>query len=264
MLDFFPIYKREVKLYFQSASTYVILALFFLIIGLIYHQLMLFFSQVSLQSMTGGYLGQQSQAPNVTESIIRQIFNLMVSLVMFTVPILSMRLLAEEKNKGTFELLVSCPIGDWSILLGKYFALVTIGLVIAAISGVYPFLAWWAGRANGSSPEWPVVASCAIGLVMIFAAYAAFGIMASAFTDNQMTAAIITLIGLILWQIVGSFDVGNLPFVRQIVTELSAYEHSTNFINGVLTLKDFAYYVLASFVFLFVASKALDARRWRI
>jgi ABC-2 type transport system permease protein len=264
MFSFLPVYKREVKTYFQSPSTYVVLALFFLIVGMIFQNLMFHFSLASQQAAQMGMFGQQSQAPNVTESIIRTIFQIMTSLILFTIPMLSMRLVAEEKSRGTFELLVTCPINDWSILLGKYFALLTVGLAIIGLSAIFPAIVWWAGRANGVAPEWSIVISCWVGLLLIFGAYAAFGVMASAFTENQITACVITLIGLILWQIAGAFLTGLSPQMREILQEFATANHMENFIKGVLMLKDFAFYILSAFLFLFIASKTLDARRWRV
>jgi len=263
-LSFMPIYKREVRAYFYSTSTYVVLALFFLIIGMIFQDLMGLFSQMSLRAGQPSMFGQTQQAPNATDVIIRQIFQVMISLILFTIPLFSMRLVAEEKNRGTFELLVTCPIGDWAILMGKYLALVTVGLVTVVLSGVFPLIVWWAGRSSGSAPEWPIVISCWIGLLLIFAAYGAFGLMASSFTDNQITAAVITLIGLILWNVLGAFQMESYPQLREILSEFTASQHTENFVRGVLLLKDFAFYFLAAFLFLFIASKTLDARRWRI
>ncbi len=264
MSGFFSIYKREVKTFFQSSSTYVVLGLFFFICGVIYFLTMQEFSALSMASGQQMTFGRQQPAPNVTEHVVRGMFMLLTSIIMFTIPLLTMRLIAEEKSKGTFELLVTCPISDWSILLGKYFALVTVGFVIVLISGAYPLITWWMGRANQSAPEWPIVISCWIGLLLIFATYAAFGLMASSFTENQIAAAVITLIGLILWQIMGYFPLESMPQVRAVIQELSASQHTENFIKGVLMLKDFAFYLLSSFLFLFIASKTLDARRWRI
>jgi ABC-2 type transport system permease protein len=271
MLDFLPIYKRELKAYLQSPSTWVVLALFFLVNGIIFSVILMNFSQASQAAMRGGMFGQSSDAPNVTDAVIRQVFHLMASLIMFTMPILSMRLVAEEKSRGTFELLVTNPIGDWSILMGKYLALVSVGALMVLVAGAYPLIVAWAGAPMGSLPEWPVVLSCALGLLMMFAAYGAFGVMASALSDNQMTAAFITLIGLIGWQIIGI--VGQIIelsqaekwlWLRDAVYEISAYKHTENFINGVLDLKDILFYALAAYLCLFVASKVLDARRWRI
>lgn len=264
MFGFWPVYKREFKTYFQSPSTYVVMALLFLILGVIFQDIMFLFSRLSLSAGQMNMWGQSNPAPNATEFIVRNVFQIMVSLILFTIPLLSMRLIADEKSRGTFELLVTCPISDWAILLGKYLALVSVGVIIIALSALYPAIVWMAGKANGSAPEWPIVISSWIGLVLIFAAYAAFGLMASSFTENQITAAVVTLIGLILWNVLGSFQVESHPLLRDILQELAAAKHTDNFIKGVLMLKDFAFYLLASFLFLFIASKTLEARRWRV
>lgn len=262
------VYKKELRTYLQSPSTYVVVALLMLILGMIFTDILSYFSLMSEQSQQMGMFGQQAQAPNVDRDLIQQVFMLMSSLILFTIPMLSMRLVAEEKGRGTFELLVTCPIGDWAILLGKYFALVTVGALMIALSAIFPVIVWWLGGSTNAiqpvSPDWAIVASCWLGLLLIFAAYASFGVMASAFTENQVTAAIITLIGLLLWNVVGAFSFEGYPKVREVLEELSAQAHTQNFLNGVLTLKDLLYYVLASFLFLFVASKTLDARRWRV
>ena len=268
MTSFLPIYKRELKTYLQSPSTYIVVALLFLVVGLIFQNMMSGFSRWSAEIAQRAMYGQGGEAPNATKDLVQPVFQMMVSLIMFTIPMLSMRLVAEEKREGTFELLVTCPVSDWAILLGKYFALVSVGLLIALLSALFPLVVWWAGNGmthSGSSPEWPVVASTWFGMVLIFAAYSAFGVMASAFTENQIAAAVITLIGLILWFVLGSvFELNSYPTLQTIMQELSAAQHTENFLKGVLMLKDFLFYILASFLFLFIASKTLEARRWRV
>lgn len=260
---FLPIYKRELKTFFQSPSTYVVLALLFLVSGLIFHDLLLLFGEMSMAATQGGMFGAP-QTPNVTEQVVQPIFQIMTSMCLFVIPLLSMRLIAEEKSRGTLEVLATSPLSDWSILLGKYFALVTVGLVICLISALYPVIIWWVGRVNQSAPEWPVVVSCWIGLILIFAAYAAFGVMASSFTENTMSAGVVTLIGLILWNVIGAFEIQSIPQLRAVVEQLAAAGHTENFMKGLLVFQDFAFYILASFFFLFIASKTLEARRWRI
>lgn len=264
MSGFWPVYKRELKTYLQSPSTYVVLALLFLIVGAIFQDLLARFSAMSMQAQLQMMGMSQQQAPNATEMLVRPVFQIMSSLILFTIPLLAMRLVADEKSRGTFELLVTCPISDWAILLGKYFALVTVGFAIVLLSAVYPLIVAWLGKSNQAYVEWPIVLSCWIGLLLIFASYAAFGLMASSFTENQITAGVITLIGLILWNVLGAFGLESLPRVREVMQEATASGHTENFINGVLMLKDFVFYILTSFLFLFIASKTLDARRWRI
>ena len=265
MFDFWSVYKRELKTYLQSPSTYVVIALFFLYIGREFQDSMFRFSIDSSMAGQQNYFGQVMPSPDVTQAVIRRLFGAIFFVILFTIPLLSMRLIAEERSRGTFELLVTSPISDWAILLGKYFALVTIGLLIIGFSVLYPLIVWWAGSSNQSAPEWPVVISCWIGLFLIFATYAAFGLMASSFTENQITAGVITLIGLLLWFLLGiGQGFQDYPQLANILREFSAISHVENFVKGVLVLKDFAFFILASFLFLFIASKTLDARRWRV
>lgn len=263
MFGFWPIYKRELKTYLQSPSTWVLLALVAFVSGIAFYANMREFSQYSAQINQMSMYGQQAQAPNITQFVVVGVFQWTSMMIMFTMPMLAMRLVAEEKSRGTFELMVTCPISDWAILLGKYFALLTIGVIIIGMSGLYPMMVAWLGRLNSVSPEWPIVASCWIGLMLIFATYAAFGLMASSFTENQVIAAVITLIGIIAWFMIGAISFENEK-LQMIMLELSASRHIENFNRGMLSLKDFAFYLLFSFFFLFVASKTLDARRWRV
>lgn len=258
-----PIYKREVRTFFRSASTYIILGLLFLIVGAIYHTVMFEFVNDSAMAAAGGPFNAPTEAPNITTAVIENIFNVLSVMILFTMPILSMGLIASERSTGTFEVLVTCPTSDWGILLGKYFALVTVGALIVALSSVYPAATFFLGRAQGALPELPVVIACTIGLFLIFATYAAFGLMASSFTRSQMTASILTLVGLLLWNSLAEFQIGDHA-VQQVLNELSAARHTQNFTAGLLSVSDFAFYLLASFVFLFVAARMLEARRWRV
>ncbi|HOE96490.1 MAG TPA: ABC transporter permease subunit [Candidatus Sumerlaeota bacterium] len=225
-MNFLPIYRRELKTYFQSPSTYIVMALLFLVLGMIYSQIMVLFSNMSAQAGMPNMFGQTPPEPNVTEMVIRSLFQIMIALILFTVPLLSMRLVAEEKSRGTFELLVTCPISDWAILMGKYLALVTVGVIVILLSGLFPVITWWAGRGSEVVIEWPIVLSCWLGLLLIFAAYAAFGVMASSFSENQITAGVITLIGLIMCNMLASFQIESFPRIQQIFTELAAEPHT--------------------------------------
>lgn len=259
---FWPIYKREIKTYLQSVSTHVVFGLMFLVVGTFYHQIVVDFVNDSAMAGAGGPFAGPTEAPNVTVTVIQGVFELLAGMILFTVPILSMRLVAAERSAGTFEVLVTCPIGDWSILFGKYLALVTVGFAIVALSAVYPVTTYFVGRGQ-IEIEWPIVASCALGLLLMFATYAAFGVMASSFTESQVTAAIVTLVGLLLWNTLAEFDLPG-PATARILDELSAARHTERFIEGAVAASDLAFYGLASFFCLFIAARTLEARRWRI
>ncbi len=104
-------------------------------------------------------------------------------MILFTIPILSMRLISEERSSGTFELLVTCPVSDWGTLLGKYFALLTVGFVIAVLSSVYPMTTRYLGKDHGVAPEWPIVVACYLQLFLIFGTYGALRI--DGFIDDR-------------------------------------------------------------------------------
>lgn len=258
-----PIYRREVATYFQSASTWIVLGLLFLAVGIFYHQTMVDFTNDSAMAEAGGPFGAPAEPPNISISVIESVFRSISAMILFTIPILSMRLLAEERSSGTFELLVTCPVADWGILLGKYFALLTVGLFIVVLSSVYPVVTWYFGRAHGVAPDWPIVLACYLQLFLIFGTYAAFGLMASSFTESQIVASVITLVGLLLWNVLGVVTFLNST-LHAIVKELTPMNHTDNFVQGLLTAKDVSFYVLTSFVFLFVAARMLESRRWRI
>lgn len=257
------IYRRELLVYFRSASTYVVLGLLFLIVGIIYHQLMVQFTEDSAMAAAGGPFMSSEDPPNITVAVIEEVFRIIAGMMIFTLPVLSMRLLAAEKSSGTFEVLVTCPVSDWAVLLGKYAALVTVGLAIVALSSVYPLCTYLFGWGHGALPELRVVISCAVLLVLLFATYGAFGLMASALTESQVIASIVTLVGLLVWNIVGSIEFDN-PALLEFAKAVSPLGHSENFLQGLLSSADLAFYFLVSFCCLFVAARILEARRWRI
>lgn len=257
------IYRRELAAFFQSASTYIVLGLLFLAVGIFYHQIMVEFTNDSAMAKAGGPFGSSPDPPNISVEVIETLFRSISAMILFTIPILTMRLLAEERSSGTFELLVTCPVSDWSILLGKFGALLTVGLAIVGLSGIYPLTTWYFGRGHGVAPDWPIVATCAAQLFLMFATYGAFGLMASSLTQSQIVASVITLVGLLLWNVAGSITFTD-PLLHVIVKEFSPMNHTENFIAGLFTAKDLAYYAMASFVFLFIAARTLESRRWRI
>jgi ABC-2 type transport system permease protein len=257
------IYKRELTTYAQSTSTYIVLGLLFFAVGLFYHQIMVEFSNQSAMAQAGGPFGSTPDPPNISVAVIEATYRSISAMILFTIPILTMRLIAEERSSGTFELLVTCPVADWGILLGKYLALLTLGGLIVLLSSVYPLTTAYFGRGHGVALEWPIVIACYLQLFLIFGVYAAFGLMASSLTQSQIVASVITFVGLLIWNVIGGITFTN-PLYHAIVQEFSPINHTENFIEGLLTAKDIVYYGLASFVCLFIAARMLESRRWRI
>jgi ABC-2 type transport system permease protein len=263
MRGIWPIYKRELGQLFHAPGTYIVFALLYFIMGMIFNNMLVEFSDLSTDALRGGMYGQ-TKPPNATDELVRAVFLVMNSLIMFTIPMLTMGMISEEKSSGTFELLATCPIGEGAILAGKYLALLTLGLIFMILTWIYPVLVAWAGRANGSSLEWPIVFSCSISMILVFGAYSAFGLMASSFTENQIAAAVITLVGILFWNVFGAFRLFDNEIIQLIQKGISIHAHSENMINGVLLLRDFTFFILSSYFFLFIAGRTLESRRMRI
>ncbi len=138
-----------------------------------------------------------------------------------------------------------------------------MGLAIVVLSSVYPLTTWYFGRDHGVAPEWPIVVSCYLQLFLIFGAYSAFGLMASSLTESQIVASVTTLVGLLLWNVAGVVTFMDAR-LHAVVKEFSPMSHTENFVQGLLSAKDIAFYILAAFICLFIAARMLESRRWRL
>ncbi|MCX7014404.1 MAG: ABC transporter permease subunit [Candidatus Sumerlaeota bacterium] len=263
-----PVYKREMKAYFSSPAIYVALGLFLAFVGLQYHYIIKYFVMVSQQKMMSqeGMYGGMPPI-NLTEIVVGSMFGLINFLMLLVVPIFTMRLFSEEKRLGTFELLVTCPLRDWSILLGKYLAALTVGLITLAFCLVYPITTQYI---SGGQAENSVILVSYLGLVLVVAAYVAFGVFASSVTENQMLSAILTFVGLLSFYLVGRMDYGKGAMLfgkvewADIFSALCAYTHSEPFSKGMLALPDVAFFLMFTVFFLIITAKILEARRWRV
>ncbi|NQU41672.1 ABC transporter permease [bacterium] len=254
---FLPVYRRELMQYIQSPGTYVALGFFFILSGAFFLLIVGDFVETSRKVAQGTPLPETEVALNVTLRVVGQLFSALNFLMLLVIPILTMRLLAEEKRSGSFELLVTTPLSDLEILVGKYLAVLTVGLAILLVCTVYPAI-----LAIYSAPEAPVVLTCYLGLFLIIAAYSAFGLFASSLTDSQISAAVLSFVGLLIFQMAHFLFKSGAP--GRVAAALSIYHHSDPFTKGIVALPDVAYFLLFAVFFLFLTGQVLDARRWRV
>jgi ABC-2 type transport system permease protein len=173
-------------------------------------------------------------------------------------PILTMRLFAEEKKSGTIELLLTYPVRDGEVLVGKYLAALAIFAGMLALTLVYPLLVAWTTRL-----EWGPLLTGYLGLFLQGAAFVAIGILISSLTENQIVAAVATFgTLLIFWVISWAQDAAGPTFGR-ILSHLSLTEHFDSFAKGVIDTKDVIYYLNLTILSLFLTLRSLDAKRWR-
>jgi ABC-2 type transport system permease protein len=249
-----PIYKREVRQYFTSPVAYVILAIFLFITGLFFYAIFSGFAQASMQIAMNPGMGRDL---NVMDSVLRPLFDNMRVILLLLMPLVTMRLFAEERRSGTIELLLTYPVRDGAVLVGKYLAAMT--LYAAMIAGM---LAYPAMLAYFARVEWAPLLTGYVGLVLMGAMFAAVGLFASSLTENQIVAAIVTFGILLSFWIIGWLAAFVSGPVGAVLTHLSILEHNDTFAKGVLDTKDVIYYVDFTVLALFLALRSLEARRW--
>jgi ABC-2 type transport system permease protein len=249
------IYRREIGYFYRSIVAYIVTAVFVGLAGYFFYNLVAFFNLASVQVMQNPLAAQQL---SLTESVLQPLFANMSVVLLLIVPMVTMRLLSEERKMGTSELLFTYPISDWDAILGKYFAAVTVLAGMIAITFVYPLLL---GRY--ADPEWGAVAAGYAGLLLLAMAYAALGLFFSSVSENQIVAGVLTFGVSLLFVILGWI----VPFVSasaaRVVSEASVLEHFGGFSSGIVDSNDVVYYVNFSVFFLFLCSRVLESNRWR-
>ena len=255
MKGFSAVFKRELYTFFASPIFYVVGTIFLLLTGYFFYTSVAYFSLISFQAAQNPYMGGQV---TVNEMIIKPLFDDMSIILLLIVPLLTMRLLAEEKKNGTIELLLTYPLRELAVLLGKYLATLMVLLVLLAVTVIYIFiLSWFA------DPEWGPVLTGYAGLILMTASFVSLGLFTSALTQNQIIAAVAGFGALLMFWIIGWAGSVSGPAVSGIVHYLSLLEHMDPFSKGVLDSRDLVYYLIFSIFFIFLTLRYLDSRKIR-
>jgi ABC-2 type transport system permease protein len=208
-----------------------------------------------MQSMMNPMMAREM---NVSDSVLRPLFSNISVILLLLMPLVTMRLFAEERRSGTIELLLTYPVRDGAVLVGKYLAAVAMYGVMLALTLVYPAMVLYF-----TPVEWGVLATGYLGLLLMGATFLAVGVFASSLTENQIVASIITFgVLLIFWVIGWSADYAGGMWGR-VLSHISLLEHFDSFAKGVLDTKDILYYVNFTIVALFLTLRSLEARRWK-
>ena len=248
------IFRKELISYFRSPIAYGVMAFFALISGYFFYVAVVYFVQMGIQSSMMG----QSQPMNVNESVIRPLFSNISVIGLFVIPMITMRLFAEEKRTGTIELLVTSPITDWEIILGKWLAALALYAAILAVTFLSMITLFVYGQ-----PDWRPVAVGYLGLLLQGGCLLAIGTFISTCTRNQIVAGVAGFsVCLLLWVLdwVSSFQDSA---TAKVVAYMSVLQHFDSFAKGVLDSKDIVYYLSAIFIGLFLTGRALESLRWR-
>ncbi|HEY6291489.1 MAG TPA: ABC transporter permease subunit [Terriglobia bacterium] len=248
---------KELRAYFHSPIAYLVLAIYSVLCGFFFYSLTATFVVESfrMQMSEGG-------APplSLNEMIIRPLFAgiLTIILALFLMPLISMRLYAEEKRTGTIELLLTSPLTDLEIILGKFFGAFALYLVMVLMTFLYVGLLFVYGNPEAK----PLIAN-AIGFVLFGAALLALGMWISTLTKNQIIAAVVSASVFLLLYVLDWTSAYSSSTVGKVMSYLSLPTHFDNFTKGVIDSGDLVYYLSVIVLGIFLTARSVEALKGR-
>jgi ABC-2 type transport system permease protein len=242
--------------FFVSPVAYFVITGFALLVGFFFFQGLAFFNR--LVSMAPMMNFRPGQMPNLNEYVVQGLYQTMIVILVFMVPLLTMRTIAEEKRRGTFELLITSPLSVLEIVLGKFLGLSSVILIMLGITFIFPGLLMMYGN-----PEVAPILSGFLGVVLCTLAFASIGMAASSFTENQIVAGISSMVVLLLLYVIQAPSETTGGAVAEVLRYLSPVAQVTDLVKGVVTLKSIVYFISLTIFGLFLSQRALEAHRWR-
>ena len=250
------IFGKEMRSYFGSPIAYVMAGVFLLFSGFVFRNQVLEFHDMSVFLILAER--EEKIQLNVNTDVVEPFFEFQTFIWMIVIPMLTMRLYAEEKRGGTYELLMTSPITSGQILMGKFLACYALYLLIELMAFGYIGV-----LATHAQLDWGPIFSGALAVVLLGATFISVGILASSLTENQIIAAVLSFFLLILLWIIdwaARFS-DDLFFV--ILKFLSLLEHTRDMIRGVVDTHDVVFFISTVAFFLFLTHTVLESRRWR-
>lgn len=236
-MNTFNIAWKETKSYFGTPAAYIVGAMFL--------------------GLTGVFFVADVTAP-FAEAGVRGIVEWASFFIIFLAPLLTMRLLAEEQKLGTLELLLTSPVRDWEVVLGKYIASFLILAAIVAVTLYYVVLLYSFG-----DPDTGPVLSGYLGLLLYGAAALAIGLLGSSLSSNQIVAAVVGIAILLMLSFVNLIAEIVTGIASEVFNGMSMNEHIADFSRGVIDTSSVVFFLSLTAVFLFLTIRSLETRRWR-
>ena len=248
---------RELRAYFHSPIAYLVMALFALLCGYFFYNYTALFVVQTFRMMAMGQMAGQNISIN--EYIIRPLFQgLLAVVLLFLIPLITMRLFAEEKRSGTIELLLTSPLTDLEIILGKFLGSLAFYVVLMLLAFLYVGLLFIYGN-----PAAKPLLALALGMLLYGSALLSLGMCISTFTKNQIIAGAVALtVFLILY----GFDWVNAyssSTVGRVMSYMALTTHFENFAKGVIDSADVVYYLSVIGIGIFLTARSVEALKGR-
>jgi ABC-type transport system involved in multi-copper enzyme maturation, permease component len=242
---------KELRSYFASPIAYILIGFFLLPFGAFFYLYLTAFVKQSLQQ------AQFGGAMNINQQVIRYVLQNASVIILFIMPMITMRTYSEEKRSGTIELLLTSPVTDVEIILGKFFGALGLYAAMLSVTLIYIGILFVYGN-----PEWRPVVAAYLGLLLMGGTFVSLGLLISSTTSNQIVAGVVTFVVFLLLWIIGWFADTAGPTIGPITSWLSITEHFDDFSKGIIDTKHVLYY-LSLITFGLFLTKSVDTERWR-
>ena len=252
MRNVLAIADKELRSYFSSPIAYILIGFFLLPFGVFFYLYLDAFVKQSMQ------MAQYGGAVNVNQGVIRYVLQNASVIILFIMPMITMRTYSEEKRSGTIELLLTSPVTDLEIILGKFFGALGVYAAMLAVTLLYMAILFVYGN-----PEWRPMVVGYLGLLLMGGTFIAIGLLISSTTNNQIVAGVVTFVVFLLFWIIGWFAESAGPTIGPITRWLSITEHFDDFSKGIIDTKHVLYYLSLITFGLFLTAKSVDTERWR-
>ena len=252
MANILALAHKELRAYFVSPVAYVVIGLFAVLFGVFYVANLNYMVQVSMQVGIGG-----PQVVNINEVMVRPLFGNTAIVLLLMLPMLTMRSYAEEKRSGTMELLLTSPLTDFQIIMGKFLGAMALYVLMLSITLIHIGVLFWYGDL-----EWAPVASGYLGLLLMGGSFISIGLAISSMTKNQIVAGVATFAVLLLFWVISWLGDTAGTTTQSVLRYLSIVEHLDDFSKGVIDTTHLTYYGSFITLGLFLTAKSMDTQRW--
>jgi ABC-2 type transport system permease protein len=253
------IFSKEVRNYFLSPIAYVVMTGFMVLSGLSFYFHAVSFIDYVRQAQESGAL-EEIEQNRINFVLINSMMGDISVILLFLVPVLTMRLLSEEKRMRTDELLLTSPVTVNQIMIGKYLAGLFFSLIPVFATLIYIWLLYY----YGAEPDSGMILTTYIGMTLYVAAAVSIGVFTSSLTENQIVASVACLILELLFATCGvASGLVDSPILSKFLAYLSNQYHVQSFMDGVLITGDITFFICFIFFFLFLTNRSIESSRWR-
>ena len=254
MRNLLAIADKELRSYFASPIAYILIGLFSLLFGWFFYVFLMAFVQQSEQMMQFGGGG----GANVNQMMIRGLFQNTAVIILFVMPMITMRTYSEEKRSGTIELLLTSPVTDLEIILGKFLGALALYGAMLIVTMIYIAILF-----RICNPESRPIVAGYLGLLLMGVCFLSVGLFISSLSKNQIVAGFLTFATFLMFWIINWMGESSGPTTRDVLNYLSITEHFDDFSRGIIDTKHLVYYLSFITFGLFLTARSVDSERWR-